>query len=247
VTRRPADIAPSESDTNLTSRRAAWQARALDEATRGLLARDSAVFLHQSLSTPCLSTIRKAEGLFIEDGAGRRYMDFHGNNVHHVGYGHPRTWSAAIKAQLDALSFAPRRFASERAVELLAEALSARFQALTGDLAECSSPPGAAMPIEVAIKLARAATGRFKTLSFWDAFHGAGFGASSCRRRERCSAPAAPGRCCRAANMSRPLAATAAPTVTWWTPTAGRSSNSAGWPAPRWWATCSSARATSPR
>lgn len=29
------------------------------------------------------------------------------------------------------------------------------------------------------MKIARAATGRFKTLSFWDAFHGAGFGASS--------------------------------------------------------------------
>ena len=28
-------------------------------------------------------------------------------------------------------------------------------------------------------ELARVATGRFKTLSFWDAFHGAGFGASS--------------------------------------------------------------------
>jgi 4-aminobutyrate aminotransferase len=33
--------------------------------------------------------------------------------------------------------------------------------------------------IEVALKLARAATGRFKTVSFWDAFHGAGFGAAS--------------------------------------------------------------------
>jgi 4-aminobutyrate aminotransferase len=31
----------------------------------------------------------------------------------------------------------------------------------------------------VAIKVARTATGRFKTLSFWDAFHGAGLGASA--------------------------------------------------------------------
>ncbi len=38
---------------------------------------------------------------------------------------------------------------------------------------------GGSDAVEVAIKLARAATGRFKTLSFWDAFHGAGFGASS--------------------------------------------------------------------
>jgi len=32
---------------------------------------------------------------------------------------------------------------------------------------------------EMALKLARAVTGRHKTISFWDAFHGAGFGASS--------------------------------------------------------------------
>ena len=29
------------------------------------------------------------------------------------------------------------------------------------------------------MKIARAATGRFKTISFWDAFHGAGFGAGA--------------------------------------------------------------------
>ncbi|MBL4769424.1 MAG: aminotransferase class III-fold pyridoxal phosphate-dependent enzyme, partial [Rhodobacteraceae bacterium] len=32
---------------------------------------------------------------------------------------------------------------------------------------------------EVALKIARAATGRFKTVSFWDSFHGAGMGAAS--------------------------------------------------------------------
>ena len=38
---------------------------------------------------------------------------------------------------------------------------------------------GGSDAIEVAMHLARAATGRFKTISFWDSFHGAGFGASS--------------------------------------------------------------------
>jgi 4-aminobutyrate aminotransferase len=38
---------------------------------------------------------------------------------------------------------------------------------------------GGSDAIEVAVKIARAATGRFKTLSFWDAFHGAGTGASA--------------------------------------------------------------------
>ena len=35
------------------------------------------------------------------------------------------------------------------------------------------------MPMKSPLKIARAATGRFKTISFWDSFHGAGFGAAS--------------------------------------------------------------------
>jgi 4-aminobutyrate aminotransferase len=167
----------SESDVNLTPLRAAWQAAHLDEASRRLLARDDAAFLHQSVSTPCLAPIVKAEGLFIEDMGGRRYMDFHGNNVHHVGHAHPEV-VAAIKDQLDRLCFAPRRFASERAVEL-AEALGTRFRALTGSAARVLFTTGGSDAVEVAVKLARAATGRFKTLSFWDSFHGAGSGAAS--------------------------------------------------------------------
>jgi len=167
----------SEGDVNQSPRRAAWQRDHVDDATRELLARDSAAFLHQSVSTPCLSAIRKAEGVWIEDMAGRRYMDFHGNNVHHVGYAHPHV-IASIKDQLDTLSFAPRRFASERAVEL-AERLSARFESLTGHAGKVLFTTGGSDAVEVAIKFARAATGRFKALSFWDAFHGAGLGASS--------------------------------------------------------------------
>ena len=174
---KPAHPSQSESDVNHTPRRSAWQQDHLDESTRKLLARDSAVFLHQSVSTPCLSAIRRAEGLWIEDVGGRRYMDFHGNNVHHVGYAHPHV-IAAIKTQLDALSFAPRRFASQRAVEL-AEALSAQFKRLTGHAGRALFTTGGSDAVEVAIKLARVATGRFKTLSFWDSFHGAGIGASS--------------------------------------------------------------------
>lgn len=168
---------PSEGDVNRSLERSQWQAQHLDAATRSLLARDSAVFLHQSVSTPCLSAIAKAEGLWIEDTAGRRYMDFHGNNVHHVGYAHPHVL-AGIKAQLDALSFAPRRFASQRAVEL-AEALARHFKSLTGHAGKVLFTTGGSDAVEVAIKLARIATGRFKTLSFWDSFHGAGFGAAS--------------------------------------------------------------------
>jgi 4-aminobutyrate aminotransferase len=167
----------SEGDVNHSPLRRAWQAAHLDDVTRALLARDSAAFLHQSVSTPCLSAIRRAEGIWIEDLGGRRYMDFHGNNVHHVGYAHPHV-IGAIKSQLDELSFAPRRFASVAAVEL-AEALGERFRELVGVKGKVLFTTGGSDAVELALKLSRAATGRFKTLSFWDAFHGAGFGASS--------------------------------------------------------------------
>lgn len=164
----------TEGETNTSKARAAWAARVVAGAQRDLLRRDADTFLHQSLSSPCVSTIAKAEGIWIEDIAGRRYMDFHGNSVHHIGYGHPRL-VAAIKDQLDALPFSPRRFTNEVSVEL-AEKLRA---VAPGDLGRVLFTTGGSDAIEVALRLARAATGRFKTLSFWDAFHGAGFGASS--------------------------------------------------------------------
>jgi 4-aminobutyrate aminotransferase len=105
---------------------------------------------------------------------GRRYMDFHGNNVHHIGYGHPRL-KQAIAHQMDELPFAPRRFACDAATGL-AEKLKA---IAPGNLSKVLFTTGGSDAIETALKVARVATGRFKTLSFWDAFHGAGFGASS--------------------------------------------------------------------
>jgi 4-aminobutyrate aminotransferase len=163
----------TEGEANTSKARAAWSARETDGPTNDLLKRDSGAFLHQSLSSPCVSTIAKAEGIWIEDTAGRRFMDFHGNSVHHIGYGHPRL-IMAIKYQLDALPFSPRRFTNDVSTQL-AERL--------GDLAPWPAKvlftTGGSDAIEVAMKIARAATGRFKTLSFWDAFHGAGFGASS--------------------------------------------------------------------
>ncbi|RMD95490.1 MAG: aminotransferase class III-fold pyridoxal phosphate-dependent enzyme, partial [Alphaproteobacteria bacterium] len=164
----------TEGEANRSPERARWQAGLTDPATARLLARDAAAFLHQSLSTPCLSTIARATGIWIEDTAGRRFMDFHGNSVHHIGYGHPRL-VAAVKAQMDALPFAPRRYTCEVAVEL-AETLAARAPAEGWKLLFTT---GGSDANEVALKIARAATGRFKTLSFWDAFHGAGFGAAS--------------------------------------------------------------------
>ncbi|MGQ9370754.1 (R)-1-hydroxy-2-aminoethylphosphonate ammonia-lyase [Azospirillum sp. ST 5-10] len=163
-----------EGDTNRSGRRAAWAAEHVGPRAAGLVARDAAAFLSQSLSTPCLSAVRKAEGIWIEDADGRRFMDFHGNNVHHLGYGHPRL-RRALAGQLDDLTFSPRRFTNAVAVEL-AETLTALAP---GGLDRVLFATGGSDALEIALKLARVATGRHKTVSFWDSFHGAGFGAAS--------------------------------------------------------------------
>jgi len=164
----------SESESNQSHRRIDWAERTHDSVTRGLLAEDTRYFMHQSVSTPCLSVITKAEGAYIEDAKGRRYLDFHGNNVHHIGYGHSKL-KAAITRQMDTLPFAPRRFACQPALSL-AKKLA---DIAPGDLAKVLFTTGGSDAVEVALKIARAATGRYKTISFWDAFHGAGFGAVS--------------------------------------------------------------------
>lgn len=164
----------SESEINTSSRRADWRRKIHDHDTLALLRRDAESFLHQSVSTPCLSAVSKAEGAYIEDVQGRRYLDFHGNNVHHIGYGHPRL-KRAIAQQMDDLPFAPRRFTCQPAVDL-AEKLA---DISPGNLSKVLFTTGGSDAVEVALKIARAATGRHKTISFWDAFHGAGFGASS--------------------------------------------------------------------
>ena len=164
----------TEGEANTSAARAQWSAQQTHNATRHLLERDADAFLHQSLSSPCVSTIAKAEGIWIEDTAGRRYMDFHGNSVHHIGYGHPRLIEA-VAQQMQDLPFSPRRFTNEVSVQL-AERLGGLAPE---DLDKVLFTTGGSDAVEVALKIARAATGRFKTLSFWDAFHGAGFGASS--------------------------------------------------------------------
>ncbi len=169
----PADLA-AEGDVNLSPLRRAWERDHVREAARALLDRDAAVYLHQSLSTPCLDALVEADGIWLTDADGRRYMDFHGNNVHQVGYRHPRV-VAAIKRQLDTLPFSPRRYTNAAAVDL-----AERLAALAPDpLGKVLLAPGGSLAIGMALKLARVATGRHKTVSMWDSFHGASLDAIS--------------------------------------------------------------------
>jgi 4-aminobutyrate aminotransferase len=144
---------------------------------RRLVDEDARYFLRQAGSTPCLSAVGRAEGSWIEEVGGRRYLDFHGNNVHHIGHAHPRL-VGALKDQLDGLTFSPRRFTNEPAVALARKLAGLAPEPLGPDAKVLLAPSGSDA-IEIALRLARVATGRFKTVSFWDAYHGAGFGASS--------------------------------------------------------------------
>jgi 4-aminobutyrate aminotransferase len=168
------DHLKSEGDVNLTRRRKKWQQEHLSHETRSLLAEDEHHFLKQSLSTPCLNAMAACDGIYIEDLQGRRYMDFHGNNVHQVGFANPEV-IAAVKQQLDELSFCTRRYTNRVAVRL-----AARLANLApGDLNKILLCPGGTGAVGMALKLARVATGRHKTISMWDAFHGASLDAIS--------------------------------------------------------------------
>ena len=169
----PGDLA-SEGDVNLSPLRRAWEAEHVHENTRAFIDADSEHFLHQSLSTPCLNALAACEGIWLTDVEGRRIMDFHGNNVHQVGYRHPHVIEA-IKQQLDTLPFSPRRYTNAAAVELAAKLASLAPEPLSKVL----FAPGGTLAIGMALKLARVATGRHKTLSLWDSFHGASLDAIS--------------------------------------------------------------------
>ncbi|HOT50493.1 MAG TPA: aspartate aminotransferase family protein, partial [Candidatus Hydrogenedentes bacterium] len=84
------DALRSEGDLNISPLREAWMREHIGEETRRWLAEDERYFLRQSLSTPCLNVLRACDGAYIEDLEGRRYLDFHGNNVHQVGFGNRR-------------------------------------------------------------------------------------------------------------------------------------------------------------
>jgi 4-aminobutyrate aminotransferase len=118
--------------------------------------------------------LRHCEGISIENLQGKRLMDFHGNNVHQVGFGNRRVIEA-INKQMEQLSFCTRRYTNIPAIKLAKKLVDLA----PGDLNKVLFTPGGTTAIGMALKLARGVTGRFKTLSMWDSFHGASLDAIS--------------------------------------------------------------------
>ena len=168
------DPPPSEGDVNTSPGRGTWLRDEIDDETRYWLEEDAQWFLHQSLSTPCLNVLKSCQGSEIQDLQNRVFLDFHGNSVHHVGFSHPDV-IAAITRQMQALSFCSRRYTNLPAIQL-ARKLA---EMAPGNLNRVLFAPGGTTAMGMALKLARASTGRFKTISLWDSFHGASLDAIS--------------------------------------------------------------------
>ncbi len=164
-----------QGDINTTSNRKKYWERNLSPGAKKIFEEDNRYFMHQSLSTPVLDVISKAHGIYIEDMNGKQYIDMHGNGVHNAGFNNPEI-IAAVKQHLDnELTFCPRRYTNQTAVRL-AKTLA---EITPGGLCKSLFCPGGSEAIEMALSLAKQVTGKFKTISFWDAFHGAGFAAAS--------------------------------------------------------------------
>jgi 4-aminobutyrate aminotransferase len=164
----------SEGDLNVSAHRQAWQDENINAETRHWLEEDARYFLHQALSTPCLDVLQACAGAEIRNLQGRSLLDFHGNNVHQTGFSHPRVVEA-VSRQMRELSFCTRRYTNVPAVQLARKLV----ELAPGDLNKVLLAPGGTSAVGMALKLARAATGRHKTISMWDSFHGASLDAIS--------------------------------------------------------------------
>lgn len=162
----------TEGDINQSAERQNWTA-ALNSETRACLAQDEKYFFRQSLSTPCLNVAKSVHGIEIEDCMGKKYMDFHGNSAHQLGYNNPHILEA-VSSQLQTLSFSPRRYTNPKAVEL-----AGKLCGLMQSSYKVLFTPGGTVSVGLALKLARLYTGKHKTVSMWDSFHGAGLDAIS--------------------------------------------------------------------
>lgn len=133
--------------------------------------------LAQTSSTPLALEIEKAEGLYLTDVSGKRYMDLiSGISVSNVGHRHPKVLKA-IQEQLDKYLHlmvygeyiqAPQVRLAKLITDHLPKNLNSVYFVNSGSEA-----------IEGAMKLAKRNTGRTEIVSFKNAYHGSTQGSLS--------------------------------------------------------------------
>ncbi len=116
-----------------------------------------------------------AEGCYIYDSSGKRYLDFLGlYGAMGVGHRHPYVIEA-VKRQLDKMPM-PAKVMMTRGYAELAERLT---RLVPGNVQYLFLGNSGAEAVEGAIKIARAATGKKKIISAKNGFHGKTMGALS--------------------------------------------------------------------
>jgi len=116
--------------------------------------------------------LTKAEGVYLWDDQNRKIMDLtSGWNVANLGWNHPEITEAIIE-QAQKNSYAPM-WSADPMQEEYAEAVLSAYGGVDA-FVRCT---GGTDANEVAVKMARAATGRTKVIGFKDTYHGQLFAA----------------------------------------------------------------------
>ena len=142
-------------------------ARSTDEPRPGQLLRERAALIAPSLSISYLEPllILRASGSYMFDHAGRRYLDCV-NNVNHVGHCHPGV-TKAVSDQMAVLNTNTRYL--HPTIVRYARRLTATLPA---PLSVCYFVNSGSEANDLALRLARAHTGRMATVVLDAAYHG---------------------------------------------------------------------------
>jgi putrescine aminotransferase len=166
---------------------------ALDETTLAEVTRCYREFISPDLArllriTGFGSMEVRAEGVWVYDQQGKRYLDFSGGyGVFSLGHRHPKV-VAAVKDQLDSLALSSRVFFNP-----LQAKLAERLASLTpGDLKFSFFSNSGTEAIEAALKAARLATGRPGFVSTLGSYHGKTLGGLSVSGRHTYKEPFEP-------------------------------------------------------
>jgi len=119
--------------------------------------------------------VKKAEGCYMYDYSGKRYIDFSSGLMNvNIGHGHPRITQAVVE-QMQQVSYV-----TPACVTAVRGALGEKLASICPDNFNKSLfTVCGATAIENAIKLARIYTGKHKIISRYQSYHGATYGALS--------------------------------------------------------------------
>jgi len=152
------------------------------------MSRDTALIKEHPLPncfSPELLMISKGDGVWLEDAAGRRYLDFTGGiAVNALGYGREDLAEIACR-QMKKLVHISNLFITEPALELATKMIAHGVHGASGDFQAVQFLNSGSEANETALKYARLyalrrkGEGHHKLLCFTDSFHGRTMGALS--------------------------------------------------------------------